>query len=75
MLCTNTRVSINPVFEWWLCAVTTELLGEAAGELLALLLLITTIAFCLIAKVVMKSQLGDQDMASFLGKWWPNPVH
>ena len=55
--------------------MTTDLLGEAAGELLALLLLITTIAFCLIAKVVMKSHLGDQDMASFLGKWRPNAVH
>lgn len=41
--------------------MTTELLGDAAGELLALMLFVTTV-FCLFAKVAMKSRLGDQDM-------------
>jgi len=38
--------------------MTTELLGEASGELLALLLLITVIAFCLMlmTKVVIKTR-------------------
>lgn len=54
--------------------MTMELLGKAARVLLASLLLITTTAFCLDAKVVMKSQMGDQDMAYFLRRW-PNPEH
>lgn len=64
---------INPTLKWGLHDVTVELLGKAARVLLASLLLLTTTAFCLDAKVAMKSQIGDQ-MAYFLRRW-PNPEH